>query len=188
MKNNNFNNRNGNIRRMAVTALFAALSVVLTVLIRFPFPPAPFLEYDPADIPIFLLTFAYGPLWGLALTVVVSVVQGLTVSASSGIIGIVMHIVATGLFVTVAGSIFRGERHSISRALIALICGVLAQTAAMVIMNLLLTPIFMGTPVSQVIPMLLPIIIPFNLMKAGINAAVTFVLYRQVGALINKKQ
>lgn len=176
--------RNPSLKKMAVTALFAAISVVLMSLLRFPFPPAPFLEYDPADIPIFLLTFAYGPLWGLGLTVLVSVVQGMTVSVSSGLIGIVMHIVATGLFVLVAGLIFRGKNKSVPRALIALACGVLAQTAAMVAMNLLLTPIFMGTPVSEVIPMILPVFIPFNLMKAGINAAVTFLLYRRVSLLV----
>ena len=87
--------KNQSLKKMAVTALFAAISVVLMYLIRLPFPSAPFLEYDPADIPILLLTFAYGPLWGLGLTLLVSVLQGVTVSVSSGIIGIVMNVVAT---------------------------------------------------------------------------------------------
>ena len=178
--------KNQSLKKMAVTALFAAISVVLMYLIRLPFPSAPFLEYDPADIPILLLTFAYGPLWGLGLTLLVSVLQGVTVSVSSGIIGIVMHVVATGLFVVCAGLIYR-KNTSKARAAIALVCGTLLQTAAMVLMNLLLTPIFMGTPVTEVIPMLLPVIIPFNLMKAGINAAITFLLYKKVSFLVQGK-
>lgn len=179
--------KNQSLKKMAVTALFAAISVVLMYLIRFPFPAAPFLEYDPADIPILLLTFAYGPLWGLGLTVLVSFIQGFTVSASGGIIGIVMHIVATGIFVLSAGLIYRKDKTR-KRAVLALVCGTLLQTAAMVVMNLILTPIFMGTPVTQVLPMLLPIIIPFNLLKAGVNAAVTFVLYKKVSFLIKEKK
>ncbi|MFR6343390.1 MAG: hypothetical protein ACLUO4_00285 [Christensenellales bacterium] len=47
-------------------AVLVALSVIMLLLIRFPiFPSAAFLEYDPADIPIFLGTFAMGRWQGL---------------------------------------------------------------------------------------------------------------------------
>lgn len=90
-------------RKLTTIAMLAAVSIVLVALIRIPFPPAPFLEYDPADIPIFICTFLYGPVAGLGLTLVVSVIQGTTVSAGSGIIGIVMHFLATGAFALLAG-------------------------------------------------------------------------------------
>ncbi|MFQ9412551.1 MAG: hypothetical protein ACLR1T_18100 [Evtepia gabavorous] len=39
--------------------------LLLVYVIHFPiFPAASFLEYDPADIPILIGTFAYGPLAG----------------------------------------------------------------------------------------------------------------------------
>ena len=77
---------------------------MLVAVIHFPLiPAAAFLEYDPADIPILICAFAYGPLAGLLLTVVVCFIQGFTVSAQSGIIGIVMHIFATGCCVLVTG-------------------------------------------------------------------------------------
>lgn len=47
--------------RLAKLAMMVAISCVLVVLIRIPFPPAPFLEYDPADVPIYITTFAFGP-------------------------------------------------------------------------------------------------------------------------------
>ncbi len=52
--------------------------------------------------------------------------------------------------------------------------GVITMTSAMVLMNLILTPLFMGVPVKAVIPMLVPIIIPFNLLKSCINCFITF--------------
>lgn len=87
-----------NLKKLATLGVLAACSVVLMLAVRIPFPPAPFLEYDPADIPILIGTFLFGPIWGFGLTVVVSVLQGMTVSAGSGWIGIVMHVAATGCF------------------------------------------------------------------------------------------
>ena len=72
-------------RKLTVMAMLVAISVVLVYLIHFPiFPAAAFLEYDPADIPILIGAFAYGPVAGILLTGVASVIQGFTVSAGSG--------------------------------------------------------------------------------------------------------
>ena len=95
-------------RQMVGMAMLAAISIVFVSLIHFPlFPAAAFLEYDPADIPILIGTFAYGPIAGFILTVVVSLIQGSTVSAGSGIIGIIMHIVATGSCTLISGTIYQ---------------------------------------------------------------------------------
>lgn len=161
-------------------AVLAAMSILLVYLIHFPiFPAAPFLEYDPADIPILIGTFMFGPLGGIVLTAVVCILQGLTVSASSGIIGILMHFFATGSFVLVGGNIYRKMRTR-KGAVIALIAGVITMTVAMVIWNLIFTPIFMGTPREAVAAMIVPVIIPFNLIKAGANAVITFIIYKSV--------
>ena len=96
--------RSARIKKLAVMAMLVALSIVLVWLIHFPiFAVVPFLEYDPADIPILIGTFAYGPLAGIALTVVASLIQGFTVSAQSGVMGIAMHIFATSTLVLAAG-------------------------------------------------------------------------------------
>ena len=49
-------------RQIATMAMLAAISIVLVSIVHFPlFPAAPFLEYDPADVPILIGTFAFGP-------------------------------------------------------------------------------------------------------------------------------
>ena len=59
-------NTNPKLGRLAKLGLLAALSIVLVFFIHFPiFPTAKFLEYDPADIPIMIATFAFGPWYGL---------------------------------------------------------------------------------------------------------------------------
>ena len=165
-------------------AVLAAMSVLLVALIHFPlFPAASFLEYDPADVPILIGTFMLGPVCGLIITAVACVVQGITVSAASGIIGIMMHFFATAAFAGVAGLIYK-RNHTRKGAAIALICGALAMTATMVVWNLIFTPIFMGTPREAVVALLVPAIIPFNLLKSGINALITFVLYKPLSKVL----
>ncbi|MCI2062084.1 MAG: ECF transporter S component [Eubacteriaceae bacterium] len=171
--------------KLAKMGMLVAISIVLVAFIHFPIIPAvPFMEYDPADIPILIGAFAFGPAAGLALTAVTAVIQGVTVSAGSGIYGIIMHLVATGALVATASIIY--SRHKTRKgAIIAVIAGTLAMAAVMVPCNLIVTPIFMGAPRSAVVA-LIPAIIAFNLVKAGINSAVTFLLYKKISGFLHK--
>ena len=165
--------------------VMVAISVALVYLIHFPiFPVVSFLEYDPADIPILIGTFAFGPLAGLVLTVVTSVVQGLTVSAGSGLYGILMHVIATGVLVAVSGGIYSRNKTR-KTAVIALVCGMAAMAVVMMGANMVITPIFMGVPASAVWD-LMPFIVGFNVIKAGINGAVTFVLYKRIANFLRR--
>ena len=97
----------GRTVKLVKMGAMVAISVALVYLIHFPiFPAVAFRGYAPAAVPILFGTFAFGPLAGLALTVVTSVIQGLTVSSRSGLYGILMHVIATGVLVIVSGSIY----------------------------------------------------------------------------------
>ena len=172
--------------RLAKMGMLVAISVVLVAIIHFPiFPAVAFLEYDPADIPILLGTFAFGPLAGVLLTIVTAVVQGVTVSAASGIYGILMHIIATCTLVITAGCIYKHNKTR-KNAIIGLICGVLAMTAIMIAANMVITPIFMGVPRS-VVWQLMQFIAGFNGIKAGINALITFLCYKRLSGFLHRQ-
>lgn len=177
--------------KLVKLALLAAISVILALLIHFPIlPQLSFLEYDMADVPILIGTFLYGPFWGLLLTLVVSVIQGVTVSASSGIIGIVMHFIATGGFVLVAGLIYRGTRRTLKYAIIALIAGALTMVALMVPLNYFISPMFIQSPefpykaAQSTIWSMMWLFVAFNAIKAFGNALITFLLYKAVGRVL----
>lgn len=175
--------RNQGVDRLVKLGVLAALSCLM-MLIRFPiFPTAPFLEYDMADVPILIGTFLYGPWWGLLLTAVVCILQGITISSASGIIGILMHFFATGGFVIVAGLIYR-RFHTFKGALVSLVCGALTMILLMIPLNLLFTGLFMGTPIDKIAAMLLPVIIPFNAIKGFGNALITMMLYKLIGRVL----
>ena len=190
------------VLKITLAGVFSALSVVLALLIHFPiFPPVPFLEYDPADVTIYLMTIVLGPAYGIGMTVAVSVIQGLTVSSASGWVGIVMHIVATGSFVAAESVVLwfakkmrananENEKRvaplvSSLGAAVSIVAGVAAVTGVMALWNLFLTPFFMGIPRSAVLE-LYPYIIAFNVIKPLINGVVAFALYKAAGRIIVK--
>ncbi|MBE6689114.1 MAG: ECF transporter S component [Ruminococcaceae bacterium] len=177
-----------NTKNITVLGVLTALSVVLVMLLHFPLiPTAAFLEYDPADIPIYIVTFLYGPASGLIITIVVSIIQGITVSSSSGLYGILMHIISTGAFVLTSGIIYHLSKKNLFSMTYSLVAGVIITTAVMIPANLIITPYFMGTPVDMVKSMLLPAIIPFNLLKQCINSAVTALVYIPVTKAVCKR-
>lgn len=169
------------------TGVLAAISVVLVFFIHFPiFPAAPYLEYDPADIPILIGTLSLGPYTGLLITVVASLVQGLTVSAQSGVYGIIMHVIATSFLVLPTGLIYQRSKNT-KGAVLGLAAGVIAMVVVMIFANLLVTPHFTGAPVSAIRALLPTVIIPFNLIKAGLNAVISFVIYKLICPYLNRK-
>lgn len=170
--------------KLTKMAMLVAISVTLVSLIHFPiFPAAAFLEYDPADIPIIIGTFAFGPLAGIVINVITSIVQGLTVSSAAGIYGIVMHIAATGTYVLVAGSIYSFKKEK-KMAITALLSGTLCMTGAMFFANIIVTPIFTGLQPGVILKMM-PLILTFNLIKAGVNSIITFFIYKKISRFLH---
>ena len=54
--------------------------------------------------------------------------------------------------------------------------------------NLLITPIYAGVDVDAVMAMIVPILLPFNAIKAGLNAVFTLVVYKSISNLITPKK
>jgi len=179
-------------KNIAKIGVLTALSIVLVSLIHIPiFPAVSFLEYDPADVPILLATFAMGPWAGFLMTVVVSVIQGLSVSAASSWYGMVMHTLATGLFSIVAGCIYKKEKTK-KNAIKALVFGSLSMVLVMIPANLLLTPVYlqwfgMTQEVAKtMVKDLLLWIVLFNVVKTVLNSVITFLVYKRVSPLLHK--
>ena len=173
-----------NTRKLTTMAILTALSVCFVALIHFPiFPAVTFLEYDPADIPILICGFAFGPAAGFIVTLIAAFIQGFTVSAQSGIYGIIMHIVATGAYV-LSSSLFYRKHKTKKMAAVAIGIGTLTMVVCMFFANFLMGAVNSGT-VSAVLS-LMPFILLFNLIKAGANGAITFFIYKRVKHLFFK--
>ena len=169
-----------NTKKICVLAMLSALAFIVMVFGRIPL--VLFLKYDPKDVIITIGGFLYGPLSALMITVIVSVAEMLTVS-SNGPIGLLMNIIAGCSFACTASFIYKRKR-TLKGAVTGLVAAWLMTTAVMVLWNYLITPIYMNVPREEVAGLLLPAFVPFNLLKGGLNAAFTMLLYKPVKAAL----
>lgn len=56
----------------------------------------------------------------------------------------------------------------------------------MMLWNYLIAPIYMGYPREAVAELLIPVFLPFNLLKSGLNAGFTFLLYKPITTALRK--
>jgi riboflavin transporter FmnP len=96
-----------------------------------------------------------------------------------------MNVLSTCAFVCTAAAIYQRNK-TIKRAILGLAVGVLLMTALMLLWNYLITPIYMKVPREQIVGLLVPIFLPFNLIKGGINATLTVLLYKPVVNALRK--
>ena len=167
---------NDQTKKLTTIAMLCAISYIVMVIGRV--PVVLFLKYDPKDVIITLGGLIWGPLTAFAVSVIVSLIEMFTVS-DTGFIGCVMNMISTCAFACTASIIYQ-KKHTLKGAVIGLGAGTVMMTAVMLLWNYLVTPIYMGYPREAVAELLLPAFLPFNLLKAGLNAAFTFLLYKPV--------
>ena len=175
-------NKGISTRMLVLLAMFAAIAYIIVALIRI--PVVSFLSYEPKDVIITVCSFLFGPLSALAVSLVVSLVEMVTIS-DTGPIGALMNFLSTCCFACTAGIVYK-HRHTQKGAVLGLILGSVAMVAVMLLWNWLITPLYMGVPRQQVAGMLLPVFLPFNALKAGLNTAITLFLYKPLVTALRK--
>ncbi len=174
--------RSEKTKKITVLAMLSALAYVVVFLFHFIgisfIPAAPFLSYDPKDVILAIGGFLYGPFAALATTVVVCLIEMVTIS-DTGIIGFAMNALSSCAFACTAAWFYKNKR-SLSGAVTGLCLGVLLMVAVMLGWNYLLTPMYMNQPRAEVAKLLLPAFLPFNLIKGGLNACITAFAYRPI--------
>ncbi len=172
-----------NIKNLASMAMLTALAVAADIFLRIG-GIGGFLTYEPKDVVLTIGAFLFGPVAGLIMSLVVCLVEMITVS-STGPIGLLMNFLSSAVFVGVASVIYYRKK-TMSRAVAGLIAAVLSMTAVMLLWNYIVTPMYMGVPREQVVGMLLPLLLPFNLIKAALNAALVLLLYKGAATALRK--
>ncbi|MCS7202195.1 MAG: ECF transporter S component [Dictyoglomus sp.] len=163
-------------KKLVLVSLFTGISLILSITIYFPIlPQASYLLYDPGDIPLLIVALYIGVFEGLLATLIVSILMAL-ITGQGGPIGALMHFIATGTLISVAGLFFKRMK----KLEIPLILGTLSMAGVMSIANLIFTPIYLGVSVKEVLALIVPVIIPFNLIKAGINSFLTYILTKVI--------
>ena len=169
-------------KKIAVIAMFCAIAYVVVVFVRI--PVVMFLKYEPKDVIITIGAFMMGPFTGFLISLIVSLVEMFTIS-DTGLIGFLMNVISTCAFACTAAYIYK-KNHSMKGAAIGLFAGVVLMTISMLLWNYLITPLYLRVSRSEVVKILVPAILPFNLLKAGINMALPILLYQPVVTALRK--
>ena len=161
-------------KKIVLLALLTAMAYVLVCLIRI--PVVMFLSYEPKDVIVTIGGFLLGPMASMIVSLLVSLLEMVSIS-QTGPVGCIMNFLSTCSFACIAALVYK-KRHTLSGAVLGLLLG----SAAMV----LITPLYMGVEREAVEAMLIPMFLPFNLLKAGLNSALTLGLYKPLVTALRK--
>ena len=167
-----------NLRTLSSLGMLTAVAYVVMYLSKLLPQVAGFLQLDLKDTVICIGGFLFGPVASALISLVVALVEMFSVS-DTGPIGMVMNVLATCSFCCTAAFVYK-KQHTKKGAVLGLLLGVAALTVVMLLWNYLITPLYMGVERDVVKDMLVPIILPFNLVKGGLNMALILVLYKPV--------
>ena len=171
-------------RQLVTMALMCAIGVLLS-FVEFPLlPGVTWLKYDASAMPAMVCGFAFGPAAGLAVGIVGAVIHGILMADFSGA---VMNILVVAGFLLPAALVYRRSR-TFKSGVVGLVLSAITATVMAILGNLVITPMWLGVPLDAVVAMILPILTPFNLIKAGINAVLTLIVYKSISNLITPKK
>jgi riboflavin transporter FmnP len=162
------------IKKLCIAALFAALAyaaMFVTSWIK-----VGFLTFDAKDTVIALAGLILGPVYSLVISLLVAFIELITVG-DTGIYGFIMNFLSSAVFSSVCASIYKYKKN-IKGAVVGLVSASLSMTAAMLLFNLFITPLYMGVDTATVASMIPTLFLPFNLTKGFLNASLVLVLYK----------
>ncbi len=181
----------------------AVLAAISAVLYMIEIPIVAFYKLDLSNLPVMLGAFSMGPVPGLMILGVKSLL-GLLHSSSGGVGEVADFIMGAALMLP-AELIYR-RRKSRKTALLGMVAGTLTMIVVSVLVNWkLMLPFYMtafGLPMEAVVDMaakavpfvdtewklLLCVTAPFNLLKGAVLSALTFVMYKHLSPLLHVRR
>ena len=185
------------LRTITGVAVLSAIAFILAYF-EFPVPLSPsFARMDISDLPALIGAFAYGPLAGVLIELVKNALQ-LTSTATAGV-GELANFIMGGVFVFVAGLIYRKNKNKKTALIACLIASLDMGVTAAVVNYFVLLPAFEAfMPLSELIASFgefMPFIktkldvvlfnaLPFNLLKGLAISAVTMLIYKKLSPIL----
>ena len=157
------------VRNLVLIAMFSALAAVLeTIQVAVPFAP-PFYKLDFAELPVLIGGFAMGPAQAALIAIVKNLLKLLLNGTSTYYVGELGNIIGSCMF--------------------SVNCAITLPFYAKVAFGGIENIIAMGTKINPAVTNLYTfaifMIVPFNLVKCGLNAIVTALVYKHVSVIIH---
>ncbi|MCM3114668.1 ECF transporter S component [Neobacillus sp. MER 74] len=177
-----------NVRAYVSIGMLSSIAFLL-MLIQFPLPLFPnFLFVDFSDIPALIATLIFGPIAGILVEFFKNVLNYIQTGSQTGIpVGQIANFVAGIVFILPTYFVYNRLKTRKGMTL-ALIFGTAIMAVMMSILNyLVILPaytVLMGFPDMR--NLVLPAILPFNLLKGVMMSIIFMLLFIRMQAWINK--
>ncbi len=190
-----------NVKEIALIGIMGGMSGVL-MLFRTPLPfMPPFMDFDLASLPELIGGFALGPVAAICIILVKVLVKLALVGTNSMFTGEICNIILSLAYVLPAIWIYDHHK-SKGSAMKGLLCGTFICSIAAVLTNLfIIIPFYVnlyGMSMEDIIMMCQAVnpyitdtlmlavlgIIPFNLIKRGVESLLTLLLYKKISPLM----
>ena len=168
-------------RRMVMIGLFSAMAYVVMLLLHI---KVSFLTLDVKDAVITLCGLYFGPVSALIISVLVPLLEFITVS-TTGVYGLIMNILGSVSFSVTVSLIYKYKK-TLWGAMLALFTGAFAMVAVMMLANLFITPYYMGVTADAVRGMIPTLLLPFNAIKAVLNVGFVLLFYKSLSRALRK--
>jgi len=167
-------------KQLVTMALMCAIAILLS-FVEFPiFPAASFLKLDVALVPSSVVGFAYGAGPGTLVAIVCAVAHA---AITGNWVGALMNIIMACAFIIPASIIYKRNR-TLKGAIIGLVASTICLIVAAIVANLVIDPIFYGMPFDAVAALVVPAILPFNVIKGIVVSILTGLVYKSISNLI----
>ena len=173
--------RTTNLKKLSVTAMLCALAYICMFVFKF---KVSFLTFDFKDAILTVIAFLYGPIYAVVSSFLVAGIEFLSIS-DTGVYGFIMNALSSAVFTASCGFIYK-YRRTLTGAVFGSVAAVLSMTAVMLVANIFITPFYMGVARSDVAAMIPSLLLPFNIVKGVVNAAITMIIYKPITTALKK--
>lgn len=166
------------LKKITGIGVFSALAFITTLVCKLIPQIAGFLTLDAKDGVIAIASFIYGPIAAPVISFTVAFIEFITIS-QTGPWGLLMNFISSTAFSLTASLIYK-FRKTLNGAVVGLGAATVATTVTMALLNIFVTPLYLGVPTEAVIELLPGVLIPFNFGKTLLNAAIALLLYKPI--------
>ena len=171
-------------KKITTLGMLCGLAVIVNLLIHFPLiPSVEFLSYDAKDVIIVIGGFIYGAGSAFIMSVITSLLE--IMYRGGNLLDVLMNVISTCTFACVAAWIYKRD-HTRKGAFLGLGIGTVCSVLSMLLWNYIVTPIYFGMPREAVVSILVPGILPFNLLKCGLNSGLALFLYKPIVGIFRR--
>ena len=171
-------------KRLALMAVFVALSYAVSFLEVPLFPATPYLKLDFGNVFILLISFLLGPVEGV---IVCAIKEGLRVlGSSSGGVGEIANFLVTTSYILLPSIVYQYKK-GLKIVIPCLLAACVIGTGAALLANRFINfPLYMGEGAAAVFAGAFWFIVAFNLIKTLSIGLLTILLYKRLSNFLKK--